>query len=397
MCSYNMVDGIYACGHHVGLQQILEHEFGFDGWVVSDWNAAHSVTDAADGLDMERPYQKFFLPLKTAVLAGVVPVQRLDDMVYRVLFSMFRLGLFDHPTRSTPAHTVSTPAHRLLALRAAEEGMVLLKNDAQLLPLTRHHLRIAVIGPVGKGGAGNVCGGGGSAAVSCRVVSALTAIRGRAAQDGDTVTFADGSDRVEAAAVAGAADVAIVFGYYTESEGLNRTSFSLDGSGDALISTVAAANPRTAVVLETGGPTLMPWNAEVRSIVEAWYPGVEAGPAIAAALFGDVNPSGHLPQTFPASANEVPTAGAPLRHNDVSPVEDYSEGLEVGYRWYDAQHLQPLYPFGYGLSYASYEFDGPHVARQGSGVDLSFRVTNTGQYDGATVAQVYVSDPPAAG
>jgi len=242
-----------------------------------------------------------------------------------------------------------------------------------------------------------VCGGGGSAAVSCRVVSALTAIRGRAAQDGDTVTFADGSDRVEAAAVAGAADVAIVFGYYTESEGLNRTSFSLDGSGDALISTVAAANPRTAVVLETGGPTLMPWNAEVRSIVEAWYPGVEAGPAIAAALFGDVNPSGHLPQTFPASANEVPTAGAPLRHNDVSPVEDYSEGLEVGYRWYDAQHLQPLYPFGYGLSYASYEFDGPHVARQGSGVDLSFRVTNTGQYDGATVAQVYVSDPPAAG
>jgi beta-glucosidase len=270
MCAYNRVTDIYACSNAHIQQDILEHQFGFDGFIVSDWFfAAHAVTDANAGLDMAMPSQAQFETLKEAVETGVVPESRLDDMVYRIVYTMFRLGLFDHPLPA-PAANVSTPAHQALALQMAEEGTVLLKDDGGLLPLTATHETIAVIGDVGPSGSANVCTGGGSAAVTCTPADPLTAIEARAAKNGDTVVFDNGSDPATAAATAAKADVAIVFGYYTEAEGSNRSTLALDGNGDTLIADVAAANPHTIAVLETGGPTLMPWRPCSRPGIRAW-------------------------------------------------------------------------------------------------------------------------------
>jgi beta-glucosidase len=399
MCAYNRVNQLYACENHTVLTDVLKGDFGFKGFVMSDWFfAAHEVNAANDGLDMEMPYPFAFATLKDAVLLGVVPESRLNDMVYRIVFSMFRIGLFDNPVL-TPIDNVSTPEHRALERKMAEDGTVLLKNAGSLLPLTGKDQTIAVIGDVGPDGAANVCSGGGSAAVDCSTsVPALDGIRARAAKNGDTVLFDDGSDPATAAATAARAKVAIVFGYYTESEGVNRSSLSLDGNGDELISSVAAANPKTVVVLETGGPATMPWLDNVSAVLEAWYPGTELGTAIAAVLFGDANPSGHLPITFPVSEADLPTAASPDRQNDFSPELNYSEKLEMGYRWYDAEGIEPLFPFGYGLSYTTFQFSGLTVTgNPRDGATVKFTVKNTGRRAGAEVAQVYVGFPSSAG
>jgi beta-glucosidase len=398
MCAYNRVNQLYACENHTVLTDILKGEFGFDGFVMSDWFfAAHEVNAANDGLDMEMPYPVAFATLKDAVTAGVVPESRLNDMVYRIVFSAFRIGLFDHPV-STPIENVSTQAHRKLERTMAQNGTVLLKNTG-VLPLTLTGQKIAVIGDVGHGGAANVCSGGGSAAVDCStMVPALDGITARAAKNGDTVVFNDGSDPASAAATARQAKVAIVFGYYTESEGSNRQSLSLDANGDDLISSVAAANPRTIVVLETGGPATMPWLSKVAAVLEAWYPGTELGDAIAGVLFGDANPSGHLPITFPVSEADLPTAGSPLQQSDTSAELQYSEGLKIGYRWYDSQRIAPLFPFGFGLSYTTFKYSGLSVSgNPRDGATVKFTVTNTGGRAGADVAQVYVRFPQTAG
>jgi beta-glucosidase len=397
MCSYNRVDEIYSCANKTTETDVLKNLLGFDGFVMSDWFfAAHTVTDANAGLDMEMPNPVAFATIKEAVETGVVPQSRLDNMVYRTLFSMFRIGLFDHPV-PTPAADVSTDAHKALALKIAEDGSVLLKNVNGQLPLQRHGLKIAVIGDVGPGGTANVCTGGGSAVVDCTPVDPLTAIQQRAAQNGDTVTFDNGSDTATAAATAAAADVAVVFGYYTEAEGSNRATLGLDGNGDTLIADVAAANPHTVAVLMTGGPTTMPWLSQVSAVLEAWYPGVEMGNAIAALLFGDANPSGRLPETFPRSTADLPTAGSATQQNDESPELDYTEGLKVGYRWYDSQRIAPLFPFGFGLSYTTFTYSGLQLQNTDNGVNVVFTVTNTGNRKGTDVPQVYVTDPASAG
>jgi beta-glucosidase len=398
MCAYNRVDELYACENHTVLTDILKQDFGFSGFVMSDWFfAAHEVNDANDGLDMEMPAPVAFATLKDAVTAGVVPETRLNDMVYRIVASMFRVGLFDHPV-SAPTANVSTSAHRQLERTMAQNGTVLLKNAKSILPLIGTKQTIAVIGDVAKGGAANVCSGGGSAALDCStMVPALDGIKARAARNGDTVLFDDGSDTASAAATAKKADVAIVFGYYTESEGANRSSLSLDSNGNSLISAVAAANPKTVVVLETGGPATMPWLGQVRAVLEAWYPGTELGNAIAGVLFGDANPSGHLPITFPKSEADLPTAGSPAQQSDTSPELDYSEGLKIGYRWYDSQGIAPLFPFGFGLSYTTFGYSGLKVSGSPrTGATVTFTVENTGSRSGADVAQVYVGFPAAA-
>jgi len=399
MCAYNRVNQIYACENGTVLNDILKGEFGFDGFVMSDWFfAAHEVDDANQGLDMEMPSPVAFAALKQAVTAGVVPESRLTDMAYRIVYSMFRIGLFDHPV-STPQADVSTSAHRSLEQQMAEDGTVLLKNDASILPLTGRKQTIAVIGDVGQGGAANVCSGGGSAAVDCSTsVPALDGIKARAAKNGDAVLFDNGSDTASAAATAAKANVAIVFGYYKESEGSNRQSLSLDGNGDALIEAVAAANPHTVVVLETGGPATMPWLSSVQAVLEAWYPGTELGNAVAGVVFGDANPSGHLPITFPVSEADLPTAGSPLQQSDDSPELNYTEGLKIGYRWYDSQGIAPLFPFGYGLSYTTFQYSGLRVTGDPrDGVTATFTVKNAGKRAGADVAQVYVGFPAVAG
>jgi beta-glucosidase len=409
MCAYNRIDGVYACENPTTQNTYLKGEFGFDGWIMSDWGATHStVNSALAGLDMEMPSSTYFgSALKTAVQGGQVPAARLDDMALRILRTMFRLGLFDHPP-GAPQANVSTPDHVVLARTLSEEGSVLLKNQGAALPLTGGGKSIAVIGQTASNtasgtNANNVCTGGGSAAVKCTPVTPLQAIQQRAAAAGDTVTYDDGTNVATAAAAAAQANVAIVFTYYTESEGTDRANLALDGNGNALISAVAGANPNTIVALNTGGPVLMPWLDQVPAVLETWYPGVENGDAVAGLLFGDVNPSGKLPETFPQSETDLPTAGSPQQYPGVPGPDGnvhatYSEGLLVGYRWYDARGIQPLFCFGHGLSYTSFAYSGLTVSpSSATTATASFTVRNAGSRAGAEVAQVYVGDPPAAG
>ena len=197
-----------------------------------------------------------------------------------------------------------------------------------------------------------------------------------------------------------------------EGEGSDLKNISLPNNQDAMIEAVAAANPNTIVVLNTGGPVLMPWRSSVKAVIEAWYPGQDDGTAIASVLFGDIDPSGHLPETFPTSLSKIPTA-SPAQFPGVNGEVEYSEGLDVGYRWYDAEHVTPLFPFGYGLSYTTFAFSNltvtpKSVVNDVSGPDASegqnasvarvtARVTNTGQVRGSDVVQLYVGDPAAAG
>ncbi len=427
MCSYNRINSVYSCQDRRTLG-MLNRQFGFGGFVVSDWGATHStVASAKAGLDIEMnidPGTYYGPALEKAVQAHQVPMNTLNSMVLRILRSMFRVGVFDHPPAAQPQASkaqVSTPAHVALARRISEEGTVLLRDRHRILPITGHGRTIALIGSdAGPAGAEDEYNGEGSGHIpefgAKPVVSPEQAITQRAGKSGDTVVYADGSSMADAIAAAKAASVAVVVVGDSESEGIDRKNLILTGglctlagctpqtvNQNALIQAVAAANPNTVVVLDTGGPVLMPWVRQVRGLLEAWYPGQQDGNALAALLFGDVDPSAHLTETFPAKQSQLPlrtTAqwpGVTEKGDTVGPHSTYSEGLLVGYRWYQARHLRPLFPFGFGLSYTSFRFSRLRVRTRGSKVLASFSVANTGRRAGADVAQVYVGDPRAAG
>ena len=425
MCSYNLVNGTYACENSYLLSEVLKKDFGFQGFVLSDWGGTHSTAKAAmAGLDMEQPGSDFFGPaLKKAVESGEVPTARLDNMVHRILRSEFAAGLFDKPAE----RQVPDVMHGLeVAQRIAEQSIVLLKNANGQLPLAADKVRtIAVIGSHADVG---VLSGGGSAQVDPmggnpvpqppnagifeRVVwhrsSPLKAIRDKAPHA--DVQFNSGAEPLEAARLAKSSDLAIVFVNQPSSEGSDHPSMSLPNHQDDLVAAVAAANPHTIVVLETGGAVTMPWAGQVSAVIEAWYPGIRGAEAIASVLFGDVSPSAKLPLTFPKSESDLPhpqlTAQPPAR--DASEMQEFlpglkmngrkfdvsfDEGLKVGYKWYDAEHKQPLYPFGFGLSYTTFQYTGLKASKDG----VSFTVTNTGKRAGAEVAEVYATLPEAAG
>jgi beta-glucosidase len=420
------------------LHDILDDQFGFTGFVMSDWGANHSTAASANaGMDMEMPggtgtSAEYYGPsLQAAVQDGQVSMATLNQMVYRTLQTMFRIGVFDH-VPAEGAQAAATPATNAAgiatATSVAEEGTVLLKNAGGVLPLSGPGKRIAVIGPAaGPSGATLAEQGYGSGHVpefgyQPGVVSPLHGITARAARAGDVVTYADGSAKQDAVAAARAADVAVVFVSDAEIEGADRSDLNahagtcsfLDFASsnsctylpldqNALVSAVAAANPHTIVVIQSGGPIAMPWVGQVQGILENWFPGQVDGDAIAPVLFGDVDPSGKLPVTFPVKLSDDPlqTAsqypGVSEPGDSVGPHSSYSEGLLVGYRWYDAEHIAPLYPFGYGLSYTTFRYSGISVRRTGGGATVTLTVTNTGNRAGADVPQVYVGDPPAVG
>ncbi|WP_198117208.1 glycoside hydrolase family 3 C-terminal domain-containing protein [Massilia rhizosphaerae] len=413
MCSYNLVNGVHACENAHLLNEVLKADWGFPGWVMSDWGAVHSTVPAANaGLDQQSgmPFDLsdyFGAPLKEAVLNGWVPRARLDDMARRVLRSMFAHGLVDHPVAPAP-DTIAARADAAVSLKDAQEGMVLLKNDARVLPLRAAVKRIAVIGGhadkgvLAGGGSSLVYPAGGNAVpgiapttwpgpVMYYPSAPLDAIRKRA--PGATVTYADGTDRAAAAALARASDAVVVFATQWMGEGMDAPDLSLPGGQDDLVAAVAAANPKTVVVLETGGPVTMPWLRNVAGVLEAWYPGTSGGEAIASVLFGDVNPSGHLPATFPASEAQLPRPAVdgfpyvPERRFET----DYLEGAAVGYKWFDLKGLKPLFPFGFGLSYTDFALSGLAADVKDGIVHASFTVTNTGKVAGKEVAQVYVA------
>lgn len=417
MCAYNKLNGVYACENKFLLDTVLRSDWGYRGWVMSDWGAVHStLKSVAAGLDQESGdgYDEkvyFGEPLKQAIEKGEVPVARLDAMVRSILRSLFAKGAFDKRPVTAP---IDYAAHAAIAQRVAEQGIVLLKNDARLLPLLRDTDSIAVIGShadlgvLSGAGSSQVRPVGGPALVAPPPKDApngtpavvwdpsppLAAIK--AAAPGAHVAYADGGDVTAAAALAAQAQVAIVFASQWTSEGQDVRDLSLPNDQDRLIEAVAAANKRTVVVLETGGPVLMPWLDRVGAVLEAWYPGQRGGEAIARLLFGATSPSGRLPVTFPRAEEQLPLsarggAGARSRTSVI-----YSEGANVGYRWFELQHAQPLFPFGYGLTYTRFNYSNLRVAK-GKAVTARFTMTNIGRRPGVEVAQLYVNLPAPEG
>ncbi len=421
MCSYNRVGGRYACENPRLLTDYLRKDWGFDGFVESDWGATHSTGPAAmAGLDLEMhasplPEQYFSADnLRAALADGSLTRARVDDMVRNVVRPMFAHGLFDHPVQPEPEpylSDASTP-HTALARTVAAAGTVLLKNRHRLLPLGGDGGRtIAVIGwaanPVG---ATSSTSGGGSSHGSglSRQVSPLEGITSAALDHGDRVVYVEGSNVADARAAAAAADVAVVVATDGSTEGSDRpdlgfrpemcvsvgcSSIPLDQEG--MIAAATAANPRTVVVLDVGGPVRMPWLADAGAVLLPWYGGLQHGNALADVLYGDAEPGGRLPQTFPRSERQA--SYRPGQYPGVDGKETYSEGLLVGYRWYDAKRQRPLFPFGYGLGYTTFGFRDLEVRPRGRGAVLAFTVRNTGDRAGSAVPQVYVSLPPSTG
>jgi beta-glucosidase len=421
MCSYNLVNSNYTCENNYLLNEVLKKEWGFQGWVLSDWEATHSTVKAANaGLDQEMPGDDYFgAPLKKAIAEGTVSMARLDDMDHRILRSMFANGVVDDP----PVKRVVDPFQgRDDSRHIAEESIVLLKNAGGQLPLQASKLkRIAIIG--GHADIG-VLSGGGSAQVDApggnpldptgasqwgKPVyfrsSPMKAIQKLA--PAANITFLSGEDVEKAAALAKSSDVAVVFATQYMSEGGDSPTLALPDNQDALITAVAAANPHTVVVLETGGPVSMPWVDKVNGIFSAWYPGIGGGEAIADLLFGVVNPSGKLPATFAKSEADLPLLRIPGMGEDNKIVRDlstqksgifemsYPEGLAVGYKWFEWKHRTPLFAFGHGLSYTTFSYSGLKVNDVSHSVE--FTLTNTGSVTGTEVAQLYVTLPPTSG
>ena len=440
MCAYNKVNGDYACENDWLLNRVLKRDWGYKGWVMSDWGAVHSTEKAAiNGLDQDSGQElddRMFFDARfaEAVKAGRIPMTRLDDMVRRILFGVIDSGLMDNPVPET-AQPIDYAAHAEVAQRAAEEGIVLLRNQGDLLPLARTAKRIVLIGAhadvgvLSGGGSSQVRSVGGApveipltkgaaasfARITWHASSPLKAIKALA--PGAAVTYVDGSDPKAAAQAARGADIAVVFAWAWRTEAQDPESMALPDNQDGLIEAVAAANRKTLVVLETGGPVPMPWLSRVPAVLLAWYPGQRGGEAIANILFGKVDPSGRLPITFPASpaqaARPEPLGLAELRAADarrdagdktvygmsggVAPFSvDYGEGADVGYRWYAARNRKPLFPFGFGLTYTRFGYANLKVT-DGAGLTVEFDVTNSGQREGADVPQLYVEAASAAG
>ncbi|USX23547.1 beta-glucosidase [Oxalobacteraceae bacterium OTU3REALA1] len=430
MCGYNRINGIYACEHDFLLNQVLKGDWGYPGWVQSDWGAVHSAAPAAlAGLDHQsgyildaKPY--FGDPLKAAVAAGEVSPERIREMAYRIVRSMYATGLMDRPVPDAP-QSIDYAAHAQVSEQAAAAGAVLLKNTGQLLPLAGKLKTIAVIGAhadigvLSGGGSSQVrpVGGpaleikpSGFASAFSRITyfpnAPLAALVKR--MPGATIRYASGEDAAAAAELARTSDVAIVFAEQWTTEGEDVPNLALPGKQDELIRTVAAANPGTVVVLETGGPVLMPWLDQVGAVLAAWYPGAAGGDAIAAVLTGETDAAGRLPLTFPRGEDQLPRPvipGLAEKTNAKGEVTyglaaglkefevDYDiEGADVGYRWFERTGKQPLFPFGYGLSYTSFGYQQLRTGGKDP-LTLSFTVKNTGKRAGTDTPQVYMAVP----
>jgi len=421
MCSYNRINGDFGCENTYTLRDVLKRDWGFKGFVISDWAATHSTEKAsAAGLDQEQPMADYFGPkLKEAVNSGRVPLTEIDDHARRVLYAEFLSGIIDFPVeKSVPDVEKGLEA----AQHVEEKSIVLLKNDSAVLPIDPSKIHtIAIIG--GHADIGMISGGG-SAQVDPPVGNAIMPPGKGATHWQDHVWFPtsplkalqaklpntkidydSGADLNSAASLAKDADLAIVFAYQWLAEEMDVKNLSLPDNQDALIERVAEANPHTIVVLETGSAVTMPWVDKVAGVVEAWYAGSSGHKALANVLVGDVNPSGKLALTFPTSENDLPRPiiepAPPVPQNltaaDLanSPVGKfavhYDEGAAVGYKWFEVQHKQPLFAFGYGLSYTTFGYSALSI--DSAAKTAHFTVENTGTRPGAEIAEVYARLP----
>ena len=423
MCSYNRINGDFGCENSYTLRDVLKKDWGFKGFVISDWGATHSTEKAsAAGLDQEQPMADYFgLKLKEAVDARKVPLSEIDDHVRRILYAEFLSGVVDDPPQKS---VVDVEKGLEVAQRLEEKSIVLLKNSQAVRPINPSQVQtVAIIG--GHADVGMISGGG-SAQVDPPVgnaivppgkgatnwqdhiwfpTSPLKALRAKLPNT--KIDFDSGAGLQPATSLAKSSDIAIVFAYQWLSEDMDLPSLSLPDHQDTLIEQVAAANPRTIVVLETGTAVTMPWLDKVAGVVEVWYAGSAGHKALANVLVGDVNPTGKLAITFPKSEKDLPHPAIPAL-----PAEDqgqqtgnsgthvssytvqYGEGAKVGYKWYEAEHRQPLFAFGFGLSYTSYAYSGLSV--DSSGKTVRFTVKNTGKRTGTEIAEVYAKLPKGA-
>ena len=415
MAAYNKLNGAFCCENAVLLNDVLKKDWGFDGFVFSDFGAVHSTVGCVTGgLDLEMPTGAYWgKKLKAAVDAGQVREADLDDKLVRRYRTMMRLGQWDRPDTAAASHGTTRPSPKLpmpttvgepmyssaadlspnairaggaAARRLAAEAAVLLKNDGHLLPLDPATVQsIALIGP---DAARAVLGGGGSAQVDpTDWVNPADGLRERF----KSVLVDDGSDLARATAVAQSADVVLIMLGDHQREGRDH-ELSLDHHQDGLAAAVLAANPHAVVVLRTGGPVLMPWLDRAPAVLEMWYPGQEDGHALLDVVSGTVDPSGRLPITFPRSATDGPLQ-SPAQYPGVDGIVHYTEGVEVGYRYYDDHGVRPLFPFGHGLSYADFTY--AHLTATPAGVE--FDVTNASARPGTDVAQLYLGVPTPAG
>jgi len=426
MCSYNRINGDYACENTYTLHDVLKADWGFKGFVISDWGGTHSTEKAsAAGMDQEQPMADYFGPkLKDAVDTGKTPLAEIDDHARRVLYAEFLSGIVDNPIEKG---VVDVLGGLKVAQHIEEKSIVLLKNEKAILPLTAanaHSIAIigghADVGMISGGGSAQVDPPGGNAIAPPGKgathwqdhiwfpTSPLKALRADLPRA--KIEFNSGEDAAAAAALAKSSDVAIVFAYQWESEGVDLATLSLPDNQDKLIEAVAAANPHTIVVLETGTAVTMPWLSKVSGVVEAWYAGSSGDTALANILTGEVNPTAKLAMTFPKSDADLPHPVIPALSaedegagsgavDDRAHVESkysmhYDEGLKVGYKWYEAEHKEPLFPFGFGLSYTTYAYSD--LKADNAQRSVSFTLKNTGKRAGTEIAQVYATIPEAA-
>jgi len=431
MSAYNKVNGLYCAENPTLLTDILQKEFGFKGFVISDWGSTYSTAGTVNaGMDLEMPGGAPARAMITSprsqlsgnsgtwletekvlaeVKAGHITEATLDANVGRILRVIFVSGLFDHPMATTGE--IDTPAQQAVARQGATEGIVLLKNAGSLLPLDAGKIHsIAVIGP---NAAVARTGGGGSSLVRPKYsVAPLDGIRERAG-NGIEVKYAlgvgmEGEDAAqdtpearakalkEATDTAAHADVAVVVvGRYSklEAEGFDVKTMDLPAGQDELIQAVEQANPHTIVVLNTGDPvTMSKWLGQTPALLDMWYGGQEGGHALASILFGDANPSGKLPVSLPKKWEDTPAYG---HYPGENLHVEYAEGIYVGYRYFDSKNVEPEFPFGFWLSYTTFEYSGLTVTPKVSGdapIEVSLKVKNTGARAGAEVVQLYVHD-----
>ena len=400
MCVYPSINGTQACQDPSLLTGILKDQFGFQGFVRTDFAAAQDDVAAINaGADFFNPFN--LAAVTTAVQSGQIPLTRLNDAVARILTTMFRFGVFNRRSEGTADTDATTPKNLKIALDTAEQGSVLFQDNGTILPLDNHRVgSIAVIGADASTAAQTTESG--TAFVAQLPSNVVTPLQGiRAAVGGRTsVAYNDGTDLTSAATAAAVAKVAIVFVSDPAGEAADLATLALPNNQDQLIEAVTAANPNTVVVINSGNPVLMPWLKHVKGVIEAWFPGQQDGSAIAALLFGKVDPSGKLPMTFPSSDTASPV-GTTSQWPGIGGQVQYSEGLNVGYRGYQSDRIKPLFPFGYGLSYTTFAFSDLSVSPAGSeangSIQVSATVTNTGKAAGADVAQLYLGDPASAG
>ena len=398
MCSYNRLNGQYACESEYLLRRVLQRDWGFKGFVLADYGAAKNTGDSLrNGLDFDPWPGISYDPalVRSALASGQATSAHVDEHVRRILRTLFAYGFFDRAAYRDDDGQINKVGN-LRAVQRIEESAITLLRNGGALPLDARRLRSIAL--IGSDAEQFKTGGGSGAVVPFKFVTPREAIVARAGP-GVQVRYDDGSDAARAAEVARTSDVAIVFASDYQTEFTDRACLSLQcppihGDQDGLIERVAAANRRTVVVLETGGPVLTPWRERVNAIAEAWYPGAAGGTAIARVLFGDVDPGGRLPATFPQREADLPTAGDPEKYPGVGETVHYKEGVLVGYRWFDARGLQPAYPFGFGLSYTRFALRGLHVRARGpQAATATVEVVNTGARAGTAVPQLYLGLP----